>query len=55
LLSETKKVRDFLKGIQDLTLLVGKMVVLSDPAKMADFKVCQQYLSTLIENTSVQA
>jgi hypothetical protein len=54
-LSETKKVRNFLKGIQDPTLLVGKTVVLSDPEKLADFKQCQQYLSTLIENTSVQA
>lgn len=54
-LSETKKVRDFLKGIQDPTLVVGKTVVLSDPAKLSDFELCQQYLSTLVENTSVQA
>jgi hypothetical protein len=53
-LSETKKVRDFLKGIQDPTLVVGKTVVLSDPAKLMDFELCQQYLSTLVENTSVQ-
>jgi hypothetical protein len=54
-LSETKKVRDFLKGIQDPTLVVGKTVVLSDPAKLSDFELCQHYLSTLVENTSVQA
>jgi hypothetical protein len=40
-LSETEKVRDFLKGIQDPTLLVGKTVVLSDPAKMAASELCQ--------------
>jgi hypothetical protein len=53
--AEHKKVRDFLKGIQDPSLQVGKTVVLSDPVKLADFEECQQYLSTLVESTSVQA
>jgi hypothetical protein len=53
--AEHKKVRDFLKGIQDPALQVGKTVVLSDPNKLADFEECQQYLSTLVESTAVQA
>jgi hypothetical protein len=53
--SESKKVTDFLKGIQDPSLQVGKTVILSDPAKLGDFDECQQYFSTLIQNTSTQA
>jgi hypothetical protein len=53
--SENKMVTDFLKGIQDPTQRVGKMVILSDPAKLGDFDECQQYFSTLIQNTSAQA
>ena len=30
-------------------------MVLSDPNKLADFEECQQYLSTLVESTAVQA
>jgi hypothetical protein len=52
---ETKKVTDFLKGIQDPALAVGKSIVLGDPLKMSDFEECQQYLGTLIQNTGVQA
>ena len=52
---ETKKVTDFLKGIQDTALAVGKSIVLGDPLKMSDFEECQQYLGTLIQNTGVQA
>lgn len=54
-MSESKKVTDFLKGIQDPSLQVGKTVILSDPAKLGDFDECQQYFSTLIQNTSTQA
>jgi hypothetical protein len=52
---ESKKVDDFLKGIQDPTLQVGKTVVLSDPAKLEDFEATQQYLSTLVANMSNQS
>jgi hypothetical protein len=53
--SESKKVTDFLKGIQDALLQIGKTVVLADPKKMGDFEECQQYLSTLVQNTAAQA
>jgi hypothetical protein len=52
---ETKKVTDFLKGIQDPVLAVGKTVVLGDPIKMSDFQECQQYLGTIVQNTGNQA
>jgi hypothetical protein len=53
---ETKKVTNFLKGIQDLVRLsVGKSIILGDPRKMSDFQECQQYLGTLIQNTGIQA
>jgi len=52
---ETKKVTDFLKGIQDPILAVGKTVVLGDPSKMSDFLECQQYLATIVLNTGNQA
>jgi hypothetical protein len=52
---DSKKVDDFLNGIQDPGLMVGKTVVLSDPLKLGDFKACQQYLSTLIMNMSNHA
>jgi hypothetical protein len=53
--TETKKVDDFLKGIQDPGLQVGKTVVLSDPLKLDNFEACQQYLSTLVANMSNQS
>ena len=52
---ESKKVTDFLKGIQDPQLQVGKQIILGDPKKMGNFEECQQYLGTLIQNTGVQA
>ena len=52
---ESKKVTDFLKGIQDPQLQVGKQIVLGDPKKMGNFEECQQYLGTLIQNTGIQA
>ena len=45
----------FLKGIQDPQFQVGKQIILGDPKKMGNFKECQQYLGTLIQNTGVQA
>jgi hypothetical protein len=52
---ESKKVTDFLKGIQDSSLQIGKTVILADPKKMGDFEECQQYLGTLVQNTATQA
>jgi hypothetical protein len=52
---ESKKVDDFLNGIQDPGLVVGKIVILSDPQKLGDFEACQQYLSTLVANMSNRA
>jgi hypothetical protein len=52
---ESKKVTNFLKGILDPHLTVGKQIVLGDPAKMGNFELCQQYLGTLIQNTNAQS
>jgi hypothetical protein len=52
---ETKKVQDFLSGILDARLQTGKDIVLGTPLYLQDFKECQQYLSTLVSNTSTQA
>ena len=54
-ISETKKVTDFLTGIQDPNLEVGKTVILSDPAMLEDFGACQQYLSTVVQTKATQA
>lgn len=48
---ETKKVTDFLAGIQDPSLTTGKSVVLSDQTMISDFSKTQLYLSTLVTNT----
>lgn len=52
---ETKKVQDFLSGIMDSRLQVGKDIVLGTPLYLQDFEECQQYLSTLVSNTSAQS
>jgi hypothetical protein len=52
---ESKKVTNFLKGIQDPHLSVGKQIVLGDPTKMVNFELCQQYLGTLIQNTNMHS
>jgi hypothetical protein len=52
---ESKKVTDFLKGIQAPGLEVGKQVILGDAVKMGNFKECQQFLSTLLNNSGAQA
>ena len=44
------KVADFLKGITDLKLESAVSVVLGDPRMLNDFQMCQQYLSTTVEN-----
>jgi hypothetical protein len=48
--SESKTVIDFLIGICDSNLNTGKSILLGDPAKLGDFKECQQYLITLVQN-----
>jgi hypothetical protein len=53
--AESKKVSNFLKGIHDPTLVTAKSVILGDPAKLNDFKECQQYFSTIVLNLSNQA
>jgi hypothetical protein len=50
-----KRVQDFLLGIMDSHLQVGKDIVLDTPLYLQDFKECQQYLITLVSNTSAQS
>jgi hypothetical protein len=53
---ETKKVQDFLSSIMHSCLQVGnKDDVLGTPLYLQDFEECQQYLSTLVSNTSAQS
>ena len=52
--SKTKKVSEFLKYISDPTLQMGMQIVMGDPAKLDNFELCQQYLSTLQTNTEQQ-
>ena len=47
---ESEKVADFRKGITDAKLESAVSVVLGDPKMMNDFQMCQQYLSTTVEN-----
>ena len=47
---ESKKVADFLKGITDPKLESPVSVVLGDLKMLNDFQMCQQYLSTTVEN-----
>ena len=47
---ESKKVSDFLKGITDPKLELAVSVVLGDPKMRNNFQMCQQYLSTTVEN-----
>jgi hypothetical protein len=47
---ESKKVADFLKGISDPKLESAVSVVLGDVKLLNDFQLCQQYLSTTVEN-----
>jgi hypothetical protein len=47
---ESKKVADFLKGITDPKLESAVSVVLGDVKLLNDFQLCQQYLSTAVEN-----
>ena len=52
---ESKKVTDFMKGIRDPNLSMGKTAILGDITKLGDFEACQQFLSTIVMNTANQA
>ena len=45
---ETKKVADFLAGISCPLLQMGLNIVMSDPMKLSNFDVTQQFLGTLV-------
>ena len=47
---ETKKVTDFLAGISCPLLQMGLHIVMSDPLKLSNFDVTQQFLGTLVAN-----
>ena len=47
---ETKKVADFLAGISCPLLQMGLNIVMSDPMKLSNFDVTQQFLGTLVAN-----
>jgi hypothetical protein len=47
---ESKKVSNFVKGITDLKLESTVSVVLGNPRMLHDVQMCQQYLSTTMEN-----
>ena len=49
-MSDTNKVSDFMKGIKDTKLSVGKKFFDGDNHKLTDFKACQQYFATLVVN-----
>jgi predicted RNA-binding protein YlxR (DUF448 family) len=53
--SESKKVADFLKGITNPKLESAGSVVLGDVILLNDFQLCQQYLSTTVENRATLA
>ena len=52
---ETKKVNDFLAGIQDDRLESAKDTVLGDVNKLSDFDATQQYLSLVVTNKKVSS
>jgi len=52
---EAKKVTDFLTGIQATELSIGKSIVLGKLKYLSDFEACQQFLGTLVLNTTIQA
>jgi hypothetical protein len=51
---KTKKVTDFLAGITDSRLSNAKDLILGDMQKLQSFKICQQYLKTVVYNKSTQ-
>jgi hypothetical protein len=51
---ETKKVTDFLAGINDSRHSNAKDFILADPTKLNDFEACQQFSQTLIYNKTTQ-
>ena len=47
---ETKKVANFLAGITCPSLQIGLNIVMSNPLKLSNFDVTQQFLGTLVAN-----
>ena len=47
--AKKKKVTDFLNGISDPSLALGKTVVNGDAHKLSNFEACQQYFCALVE------
>jgi hypothetical protein len=48
---ETKKVDDFLAGIQAHQLQTGKETCMGDDVKLGSFQLCQAFLATLVQKT----
>jgi len=48
--AETKKVTVFLENIKDPRLTTAKQIVNGDPAKLGNFQLCQQFISTCAAN-----
>jgi hypothetical protein len=53
--SKSKKVTDFLRGIQDPELETGKVTVLGDQVKLGSFQEMQQFLKMLVQTLQQQS
>ena len=53
--AETKKVTDFVKGISDSRLQVGKAILDSRPDMASNFEECQQFFKTIVEKNKTTA
>jgi hypothetical protein len=53
--AETKKVTDFVNGIQDQRLEIAKLVVDGDPEKHSNFDICLQYFKTVVEKAAARS
>ena len=51
---ETKKVTDFLAGVQDSTLASAITHIDGDRAKLESFEESQQYLKTILTNSTIR-
>ncbi|KAI2503960.1 Reverse transcriptase (RNA-dependent DNA polymerase) [Fragilaria crotonensis] len=52
--AETKKVTDFLASIRDPKLETAIQTCMGDEQKLTNFKLCQQYFKTIVENTKTR-
>jgi hypothetical protein len=55
MISENKKVTDFLRGIQDSRLDTAKQIVQSRTDLMGDFTLCQQHMATALATLQASA